>query len=275
LDVTFAGAGTYYVAVVGAGASVGNYELLASISPEPNDAAAQATQITLPITLETDLSRANDQDWYQFEADLGDLILFETSAPPGGETVDTVIFLCDDVDPASCTSTSGNLAADDNGAPNFYSRLRYPFNTASGVFYLVVQSFGFRGGEYVLNITRPDEPNDEAAQATRIMFPSQRDGRLSGAQDQDWYLFTVQVGTSLTFETSPAAQGIDVDTRIWLCDVTAPAACTFASGNLNRDDDANGQYSRLRHTFARGGDHFLVIESASGDFGDYQLRVTR
>lgn len=278
LDVGLAVAGRYYVAVESADGSVGNYRLLAQVSPEPNDSAPQATEVTLPLTLETTLSRASDKDWYRFEVEQGDLLVFETNLVPGAESesVDTVMFLCDDTDPANCSSQSGHLVMDDNSNGNFYSRFEWAFDDQGGVFYVVVESFGFRGGEYKLDIYRPGEPNDVAAEATPLSPPAMVEGRLTGAQDQDWYLFAVASNTTLFFETLQPSGGLAVDTRIWLCDTTQPEVCAYDFANLLNDDNGGqGGYSRLQYTFPQGGDYFVVIESADGGFGDYTLRVTR
>jgi hypothetical protein len=212
-------------------------------------------------------------DWYVFEASPDTLLRFATGAVEGGEPVDTRMWLCRAVGVGGCTYDAGHLAADDDGGLDpGYSAVEWDF-VAGGIHYLAVEAVGDDLGDYTLTVSEPGEPNDTPGEATDIVVPSVRAARIGTIEDEDWYRFTAGQGASFTFETGPVDGGIDVDTRIFLCDNQVPEACNYGLfQNLARDDNGNGVYSRIVHSFERTGAYFIVVESDGGT-GDYELDV--
>jgi hypothetical protein len=270
---TFAQAGTYYLGVEAVGTGVGEYELFVDESLEDDDAPEEASDLEVPSRTVRRLAPAGDQDWYAFTVEAPALLQFETAPVLGGVEADTRLFLCDDADLSTCRYDAGDLDRnDDADGAGGYSRLLRDF-AEPGVYYLVVEATDGGLGHYALSASEAGEPNDSAAEATRLGIPGTGFGQLTPG-DVDWFQITTAEPLELTFETQPLGMAAPADTRLWLCDTINPANCTFAQGNLDANDDGlfNAPFSRLDVSLEQPGIYYAVVESAS-EGGSFALSV--
>ena len=148
--------GVYYIGVAGFGSLQGGYDISLMFENggpnEPNDDFSEATPFTFGGTTTASFEFDGDEDWYTFTLDDARLIDMFTADPmlDGGENVDTVIFICDDVDPGSCAQFNSIDSDDDSLAP--YSAISGLALQAGTYYVAVIAPFGNATGDYSLTI---------------------------------------------------------------------------------------------------------------------------
>ena len=118
-----------------------------------------------------------------------------------------------------------------------------------------------------------EEPNNFSDEATEIIVPGVAFGFIEAQEDMDWFVFTVEVPGTYTFETSDSTSGFDtVDTQIFLCDNLNPGECNYSDGNLEANDDGeNGFYSTLSFELEANTTYYIVVQSFLNSTGYYKL----
>jgi len=272
-------AGTYYLGVELWDGEVGDYTLTIEEPPagayEPNDAYDVATPIGLGETLTAGIELGADLDWYTFTLAANTGVSITTDLGLGAASVDTRIWLCDSSAPESCTYTAGFLLKNDDG--NGVYSLIEGASLMAGTYYIGVSSWGGTG-DYDITLeefvfTAPYEPNNSAAEATVIALGETLTAGVESGTDQDWFTFTLAADTFVTITTDQGLGAASVDTRIWLCDETDPAGCTYLAGNLARDDDTGaGNYSMISQRALSAGTYYIGVSSWGGS-GDYDITL--
>ncbi len=244
---------------------------------------------------------ANDIDIYEFQATAGLRLIAETSLPTGGIDMDTFLRLFD--------ASGTQLAFDDDGGPDLYSRLVFTFTT-TGTYYIGISSFdnsaynpvtgagaadGEDTGDYRLRIDLEVPPVSTDVGGTlstalnTLLGPgagtfvrsSEPIGNgPDGNRDVDMYQFQASAGMQLRAQTSQPTGGASFDSYLRLFD---------SSGTeLAFDDDSGpGAYSDLTFTFTTAGTYYIGVSgfdnseynaitgagAVPGSTGDYQLRL--
>jgi len=168
---------------------------------EPNNSPAQANVLTPPVTVSGTIAPAGDVDFFAVDARRGQQLVIDVDArsltPPS--PLDTVVTLFD--------STGRQLAENDDAQGSTDSLLRFTI-PADGRYIFRVRSFDGKGGpDYVYRATvtltgaagpQEAEPNDQFAQANRLMPDTPLRGTLDPAGDADVFFFDSERGRTAT-----------------------------------------------------------------------------
>jgi hypothetical protein len=241
---------------------------------EPDDTPENARPVDMGGAQAHNLHAAGDQDWLYFEGEADGSYVIQTSNL--GREIDTVVSLYD--------SNGNELASDDDGGEEFRCSRLFWVAREGGRLYVQVRGLADTeegaGTGYEVSVGLADsfrvdeyEPDDSAAEATRIeMGETQRHNRhVSG--DEDWVFFQAEAGQVYVVETSRL--GNQVDTVLYLYD---------GQGNrLALDDDGGDEdrASRLRWTATESGLFFVKVAnwlptwSGPGTGYDLTLRPPR
>lgn len=131
---------------------------------EPNDDCTQADVLTLGDPMAASINPADDHDWFEFTANAGQCVVFETAPGAGQVGGDTRLWLYE----SNCTTMAG---FDDDGGDGLYSRLEFEF-TASGTYYVEIDEYGNNNviDAYVLTASLCPPPPEE--DGSRCLFES-------------------------------------------------------------------------------------------------------
>ena len=204
---------------------------------------------------------------------------FELSSR-GGEDFDSIVFVCAAADAATCEDEA--IDSDDDGGPGAFSRL--VVDLEAGDYFFLVRGLDDLGdsGDYIVSLNLvPNEPNDNAEQATPLGVNAPVRNAIDPGTDEDFYILDVPeslVGVELTFITSQPEDSDDaVDTRMMLCTVESAEAgdCRRFGDTLAEDDDIGGGnfYSSFTFTFQEAGAFIVLVDSFSLNTGDYVVAV--
>lgn len=244
---------------------------------------------------------ANDIDIYEFQAAAGFRLTAETSLPPSGADMDTFMRLFD--------SSGTQLAFDDDGGADLYSRVVFTFTT-TGTYYIGISSFdnsaynpvtgagstdGTTTGDYQLRLDLEEPPASTDVGGTlstaldTLLGPgagtfvrsSEPIGNgPDGNRDVDMYLFQAAANTTLRAQTSQPPGGTSFDSYLRLFD--------SSGAQLAFDDDSGpGAYSDLTFIITTAGTYYIGVSgfnnsayspitgagTVPGSTGDYQLRL--
>jgi hypothetical protein len=122
---------------------------------EPNDDCTQANPLNIGDPMEASISPEGDNDWFEFFADAGQCVVFETFPGEGQVGGDTRLYLWE----ADCVTQAG---FNDDGGEGLYSRLEFQF-TVGGTYYVEIDEFGDNGiiDAYVLTAELCPPPPEE------------------------------------------------------------------------------------------------------------------
>jgi len=129
-----------------------------ALEVEPNDDCSTAGVLVNGDDMSAAIDPSNDVDYYEYVADAGQTVTFQTHA---GTVNDTKMWIYE----ADCTT---QLAYNDDGGGSFYSLINYTF-TAGGTYYVKVSGYSSANvGEYILTAYTPPPPpaNDVCEGAT-------------------------------------------------------------------------------------------------------------
>ncbi|MFH1842276.1 MAG: hypothetical protein ABIF77_03645 [bacterium] len=129
---------------------------------EPNNDCATANAATVGDPMEAAITPAGDLDYFEYTANAGDCVIFETHPGVGQTGGDTQMNLYAD----DCVT---GLNYDDDGGAGLYSRFEHTF-TADGTYYIAINEYGNNGeiGAYVLTADACPEPPPNATCETAI-----------------------------------------------------------------------------------------------------------
>ena len=253
---------------------------------EPNngfgDNGLTYNSVDLPYTGFGTIDTFDDQDFYFVELADGFgayEVTFET-LEGGDNNPDTYIFICslEDYFTDGVCDFSNRLAYNDDGNPDFYSRIETELDP--GAYFFIVDAFGT--GEYVVNIEAQvpgltvfdeTEPNNDSDDAELAGYPALITGAISPGDDEDWFQLEIDSpGTVLSFTTSRVDGG--VDTQMWLCSDADPGNCAYEAGNLDSDDDSAGSLqSTITWEFDEVATYYIAVRSFGTGQGGYLLTV--
>jgi hypothetical protein len=181
---------------------------------EPNDRVAQS--VSLPVNLFGGIDFDGDLDFFAFQALAGQQITVEAFAvrlPDSNLIADIALF-----------DSSGRLVASDRGDEDTDPVVRFvPASDEVLVAGIAdVEDFGGRSFDYVLNITRgvdfdEDEPNDRTPQNI-FGLPATVFGDIDGRGDVDFYSFNGEAGQTLIVDIDAEALGSRLDAEVNLTD---------------------------------------------------------
>lgn len=146
---------------------------------EPNDTAANANEVMLPVTINGRIQAEKDTDIYKFKADKGQRFIFDVAAGSFGSPLDPVVVL---------RNAGNEILQQNNGSGGADSRIDYTFEQ-SGEYFVSLRDLLDRGGEdfgYRLTI----QPPPKASFNARLASDAQRVSRGSRA------IIRVEVGRS-------------------------------------------------------------------------------
>ena len=146
--------------------AIGNWTEM--VETEPNNTTGNATAVTTPITLNGKIDKSGDVDYFSFEIEAPQLLVFEVEALKLSSKLDALLTL---YGPGKPMETSQEMAWDDNkeqvlmvndDATNADARIDWNFEEV-GKYSIAIRDLNNQGGEtypYRLNI-RPLEPDCE------------------------------------------------------------------------------------------------------------------
>ncbi len=250
---------------------------------EINDTAEQALPIGINSPVFGSINPGTDEDFFVLEVPeelLGVEITFETFRPEGVDlTLDTRLTLCSEEQAANCGFGDDNLVQDDDDGDGLLSFFTFTFDTA-GTYFVVVESFSTRTGDYELLISTPGEPNNSAADATDANLGDVIEADIITGDDVDFYVVEVtdaDLGVEFTFTTASLGNDNDVDTQMFMCSEDQAEICGFGFGNnIARNDDIDfpaNAYSSFAFTFDEAGFYFIGVQSFQTNTGEYSLTI--
>jgi len=125
---------------------------------EPNNDCTQANLLMLGDPMEASINPADDHDWFEFTANAGQCVIFETFPGEGQVGGDTRLWLWE----ADCVTQAG---FDDDGGDGLYSRLEFEF-TMGGTYYIEIDEYGNNNiiDAYVLTaVVCPPPPEEDGS----------------------------------------------------------------------------------------------------------------
>ncbi|MEI7729043.1 MAG: PPC domain-containing protein [Verrucomicrobiota bacterium] len=126
---------------------------------EPNDTTNQATRVQLPVNINGRINRPGDQDYYVFQAEAGQRLVFEVFARRLDSPVDTIMTLID--------ARGNELAENDDVVDDMEalithhadSKLTYTFRQKGDYYVRIRDTQGYGGDEYAYRLwIGPERP---------------------------------------------------------------------------------------------------------------------
>ena len=214
---------------------------------DPDDQLSEAGLLIRSVAGALDDPR--DVDMYSFTVVADEKIILQTSENGDETIVDTYLRLFD--------ASGRELAADDDGGANRYSRLSYTFRRG-GDYYIGVSYYTNTGydpltgekdrdgkvGGYQLSLVRNgyDDSDDQLSEATALAADADAAGEISYATDVDMYRFCVSDNTAKRFHVD-SADGCEFSLRIF-----DAAGKELASG-----------VSEVEYSFGKGGVYCIGV----------------
>ena len=121
---------------------------------EPNDNHEEAIAVSdIPQTFYGKIDPSEDLDWYRMELTTGDYIFETFDSSNEVDPVDTLIYLCQDLNPEICSLDNQDILGDDDSGEGLYSQLTATLE--ENTYYLIIQSYNNSStGFYGLTISR-------------------------------------------------------------------------------------------------------------------------
>lgn len=144
--------------------AIGNWAEMAET--EPNNTSGNASAVTTPITLNGKIDKSGDVDWFSFEIEEPQILVFEVEAMKLSSNLDALLTL---YGPGKPVEASAEMASNgdkeqvlmvNDDAPSADARIDWNFEEA-GKYSIAIRDLNNQGGEtypYRLNI-RPLEPD--------------------------------------------------------------------------------------------------------------------
>ncbi len=236
-------AGTYYVAVRGAGEeTTGDYELsIRSNATGRSGTFHEAVDVEVPSSTEGELEW-EERDHYRFELAEAGPVRVETT---GG--TDTVGRLLDE---------HGNRLAEDNDGGE-WTNFKIEQFLASGTYYVEVRGYFGGTGPYTLEISLQEAFSPDAVD---IKFPSSTEGGLE-AGERDYYRFELAEAVPVRVETTG---GTDTVGRL-----------LDEHGNRLAEDDDGGEWTNFKiEQFLASGTYYVEVREFFGGTGPYTLEIS-
>ena len=194
------------------------------------------------------VSPGSDWDYFKIRVAQGDALLVdqEGSATGKGSLSDTYL--------AFYNSAGNHLASNDDGGVGLNSRFNWSsFPYESGEFFVAAGSYSSRTGTYTLTATLTTQ-------------------NLLMTGGHDYYSIPVQVGDSLTVQTSTPGEGTgsftnEVDPVITLFDESGTEVATD-------DNSVDGRNAVLNYTATTAGLYSIKVAGATDIPGEYVLQVS-
>ena len=234
-------------------------------SDDHGDEATDATTVAVGQVVDGMLDYMFDFDYFQFNAEEGQLYQMG-------------------VDHESLRYTSITVYDPDGQTQEFQkwkARRRTPSGPeilwvapGSGEYYFAVQNFGGENGPYTLVITAvedaADDHGDNLATATGISLDETVEGTVDSDFDFDYFRFEAVEGRAYLIDvTGETLQTIHV--RLYTSDGAAPENWYE---NQYRDDSSWGDRAFIEWTPLSSGEYYLAIDGAFGNVGTYTLTIT-
>ena len=261
---------TYYIEVSGFETTTGTYQLSLSVlgaqSPDDHgDDRSGATRIRDGESLNGDIERDGDRDFFSFSAEGGREYRIETTL---GSNNDTVLVLY---------GPDGDyLDEDDDSGEDAASRLEW-VAPSSDTYYIEVSGFDGTPGTYQLSLLELGRPATEvtalpppAAVAAERAFAINAigpgdtvEGRIGDEEDRGYFEFSAQRGREYVIETH---LGSISDTVLVL---TGPGGV-----RLEDDDSGDGAASRMYWTAPESDEYRIEVKGYGDATGSYALSLT-
>ena len=234
-------------------------------SDDHGDEATDATTVAVGQVVDGMLDYMFDFDYFQFNAEEGQLYQMG-------------------VDHESLRYTSITVYDPDGQTQEFQkwkARRRTPSGPeilwvapGSGEYYFAVQNFGGENGPYTLVITAvedaADDHGDNLATATGISLDETVEGTVDSDFDFDYFRFEAVEGRAYLIDvTGETLETIHV--RLYTSDGAAPENWYE---NQYRDDSSWGDRASIEWTPLSSGEYYLAIDGAFGNVGTYTLTIT-
>ncbi|MCD4699290.1 MAG: PPC domain-containing protein [Phycisphaerae bacterium] len=236
---------------------------------EPNDDCTMANPLAIDDPMSAAISPEADVDWFEFVAEEGECVIFETHP---GDIGDTKLFLYD----GDCIT---ELAYDDDGGEGYYSLIQYTFDVA-GTYYVVVTGYNTSYvGDYILTATACPEPEENDTCEGAIELPT---GPIDFQVDLCLYVHDYSPGEYGASCTGYSADGPDAVYMVNLapggsidvCENPADGGYTDGSIYLITDcadpqgscvvGDDSGNPECISYVSVDGGLYYLIIDTYSG-----------
>ena len=137
--------------------TIGNWAEM--VETEPNNTSDKANAVTTPITLNGKIDKSGDVDWFSFEIEAPQRLVFEVEAMKLSSNLDALLTLYGPGKPMETSPAEQVLMVNDD-APSADARIDWNFE-AAGKYSVAIRDLNDQGGEtypYRLNI-RPLEPD--------------------------------------------------------------------------------------------------------------------
>ena len=145
---------------------------------------------------------------------------------------------------------------------------------ASGDYYIAVQNFGGKTGQYTLAIDAvedaEDDHGDTTAAATELSTGEAGAGAVDDDFDFDYFKFHAMEGRTYMIDVNGGTLET-INVRLYTFDGAAPENWYE---NYRRDDSSWGDKASIEWTPARSGEYYIAIDGALGNVGTYTLTIT-
>lgn len=253
--------GTAFIELTAWDAQRGSYTL--SIGVDDGNTLQTATDVDVPVTLNTEFHVFGDVDFFAFEASEG--AIYEVTTEHG--TVDETI--------VSVYDSAGNMVTSNDDENAYSSTARAFFQPEqAGTYYVSVSGLD-RLGSYQLNIqdasivdiVAPDRPDDANtfADATAVEVPSVTTADVGTPEDIDWFSFMVEDNSFVSISTQ---HGLDLNTAFT---VFGSDGTTVVAESIETDSLVTT--SRLVLANLEAGTYFVALDALPNQTGGYQLEI--
>jgi hypothetical protein len=243
--------------------------VLAAPEDDHSDGRQQATAIVFGRFTPGEIHQEADVDWFRFRSNRpGEWVLYTRGS------LDTVCTLFLDAD---------QIARDDDDGAGLNCRIAHELD-AGRDYFIKVESYGTRIGDYELVVVPPPVPDDhgnDRVRATVMAESSSASGEIGAALDVDVFGFTAALTgdyilktigltdtrCSLTDVQGRELQSDDNSGLLWNCQINArlDAGSTYYFHVRHSDDDGTGRYWLFLEApqGTRSDDHGNSVEAAT------------
>ena len=265
-------AGTYYLRITSYEAwEAGSYTLHARTVTDPGSTLETATAITLDSMTPGRLNFPNDTDF--FKLDLKSPATIWMMGIGGGQYIPT------DVTVQLLDSTGTILASDDDqGSPLREAAFLIQRQLEAGIYYIRVGGYfsPYARGPYTLYVQTMTEPGSSIATATPLELLHVATGRISDANDEDYFVLTASEFTPMDIRATGFGT---LSLEATVVDDTGNEVLSFdipprTHGIRVWADLAPGTYY-LRMTATGGGTGYYVVEADVGTTYQFEWNQCR
>lgn len=251
------GSGTYYLAAMGVGSSIGRYTI--AFDPQASDDYAASTSTTGRVTVggsaDGRIEFNGDEDWFAVTLAAGQSYRFRLQ---GLTLADAEL---------SLYSAAGvRLAFDDDGGGGLDAAITYR-PAAAGTYYLAAGAVGTLTGSYRLEagLAAADDFSGAADTSGRVAIGGEARGSIETANDVDWFAVSLTGGQRYRFDL----------VGMGLAD---PVLALYGANGvqLARNDDFGSGSTDSRIDFAApsGGTYYLAASAYGSLTGAYRLSAS-